>query len=132
MLPARVHRLPSCVVVLGFVATPSVWASPSGLPQVPPAEASSLKTPPPAVFSAQLIAEVVESAARQEHLHDRIVQLAVPETRGEIVRVTVAIGELTARLADRISDARRRRAERKARELVERDLQNFLAQHAAK
>jgi len=62
-----------------------------------------------------------------------ILTLAVPDAEhGEVVKVIVPIGEVTARLTRRISSAHRQRRERKAREAVERDLRDFLAQQAAK
>jgi hypothetical protein len=61
-----------------------------------------------------------------------ILTLAAPDTNGEIVKVVVPIGELTTRLARKISSARRQRGERKAREAVERDLRDFQVQQAAK
>ena len=62
-----------------------------------------------------------------------VLTLAVPDaTKGEMVRVIVPIGELTTGLARRMSSAQRHRRERKAREAVERDLRDFLAQRAAK
>jgi hypothetical protein len=54
--------------------------------------------------------------------------LVAPQTRSEIVRVAVPVGELTTQLARKVSNARHRRSERKARETVERDLRDFLAQ----
>jgi hypothetical protein len=61
-----------------------------------------------------------------------ILTLAAPDTNGEIVKVVVPIGELTTRLARKISSAQYRRGERKAREAVERSLRDFQAQQAAK
>jgi len=49
-----------------------------------------------------------------------------PETNGEVVRVSVPIGELVSRAARAISDANHRRAERKADERVRKDLEQFI------
>jgi hypothetical protein len=45
-----------------------------------------------------------------------------PDTRGEIVKVVVPVGELFTRAARGVSNARRQRAERQARERVSREL----------
>jgi hypothetical protein len=49
------------------------------------------------------------------------------QTRGEVVRVSLPIGELVSRGARTISDANRRHAERKADERVRKDLERFVA-----
>lgn len=53
--------------------------------------------------------------------------LVPPDTKGEVVRVSVPIGELVSRAARAISDANHRRAERKADERVRKDLAQFFA-----
>jgi hypothetical protein len=53
----------------------------------------------------------------------------LPVTRpGEVLRFSLPIGELAADGVRAISKTQRRRAERKARETVQRDLRAFLAQ----
>jgi hypothetical protein len=49
----------------------------------------------------------------------------MPETRGEVARVTVPIGEVAVRAARAVGDARQKRAERKAREEVQRAIEEF-------
>jgi len=61
-----------------------------------------------------------------------VLTLAAPDTNGEMVKVVVPIGELTTRLARRISSAQRQRREATAREVVERALRDFQAQQSAK
>lgn len=53
--------------------------------------------------------------------------LVPPQTKGEVVRVSIPVGELMSRAARGISDANHRRAERKADERVREDLAQFLA-----
>jgi hypothetical protein len=53
--------------------------------------------------------------------------LVPPENNGEVVRVSVPVGELVSKAARAISDANHRRAERKADERVRKDLEQFLA-----
>jgi len=53
--------------------------------------------------------------------------LVPPETTGEVVRVSIPVGELVSRAARAVSDATHRRAERKADERVRKDLDRFLA-----
>ena len=61
-----------------------------------------------------------------------ILTLAPPDTRGEIVKVVVPVGELATGFARTISNARHRRAERKAREAVQRALEDFHSQRPAR
>ena len=58
--------------------------------------------------------------------------LVSPDTNGEIVKVMVPIGDLVVRAAHGVSNARRRRAERHAREEVSRALRGFDARPPAK
>ena len=51
-----------------------------------------------------------------------------PGSPGEIIKVSLPIGELTTRAARAVSSARHRRAERKAGEEVQRALRDFNAQ----
>ena len=53
--------------------------------------------------------------------------LVPPQTSGEVVRVSIPIGELVSRGARTISAANRRHAERKADERVRKDLERFVA-----
>lgn len=53
--------------------------------------------------------------------------LVPPQTTGEVVRVSIPIGELVSRGARTISDANRRHAGRKADERVRKDLERFVA-----
>ena len=53
--------------------------------------------------------------------------LAPPQTSGEVVRVSIPIGELVSRGARTMSDANRRHAERNADERVRKDLERFVA-----
>jgi hypothetical protein len=53
--------------------------------------------------------------------------LVPPQRDGEILRVTIPVGELVSRTARAISDANHRRVERKADERVRKDLERFLA-----
>jgi hypothetical protein len=50
-----------------------------------------------------------------------------PQTNGEVIRVSVPVGELVSKAAHAISEANHRRAERKADEHVRIDLETFLA-----
>jgi hypothetical protein len=52
--------------------------------------------------------------------------LVPPEANGEVVRVSIPIGEFVSRAARAISDANHRRAERKADERVRKDLDRLL------
>lgn len=59
--------------------------------------------------------------------------LTTPDaSRGEFFRVQVPVGELVTGVVGKISKARYRRRERKAREAVARDLREFQAQQQAK
>jgi len=53
--------------------------------------------------------------------------LVPPKNNGEVLRVSVPVGELVSRAARAISDANHRRAERKADERVRKDLEQFIA-----
>ena len=53
--------------------------------------------------------------------------LVPPQTKGEVIRVSIPAGEFVSRAARGISDANHRRAERKADERVREDLAQFLA-----
>ena len=57
-----------------------------------------------------------------------ILTLVPPVKRGEIVRVSLPVGDLVTRAARSVSAAQHRRAERKAREEVQRVLLEFEAQ----
>lgn len=57
-----------------------------------------------------------------------IVTVAPPEKRGEMVRVAIPVGELTMRVANAVSNAQYRRAERQAREEVRQAIKDFQAQ----
>ena len=48
-----------------------------------------------------------------------------PETRGEVIQISVPIGALTMRVARSVGNAQYHRAERKAREEVERAIKAF-------
>jgi hypothetical protein len=61
-----------------------------------------------------------------------ILTLETPDTRGEFVKVSVPVGDLTMRLARKISKARYHRRERKARETIEGELREFQAQSGKK
>ena len=87
---------------------------------------------PRSTLRPNVMAYLAESLSTDQNRSFGIVAFIAPETRGEMVRVRVPIGELTTRLARSITDARRRRAERKAREHVERELREFLARSPAK
>ena len=54
-----------------------------------------------------------------------ILTLVPPRSDGEVVRVAIPLGELISRAFDAASDARRRRAEKKAHERVMRALEEF-------
>jgi hypothetical protein len=58
--------------------------------------------------------------------------LAAPDTDGGIVKVIVPIGEMTTRLARKISGAHDQRRQRKARDEVQRALRDFQAQRTAR
>ena len=53
--------------------------------------------------------------------------LVPPNTNGELIRISIPVGELVSRAARAISDANHRRAERKADERVRKDLEQFIA-----
>ena len=58
-----------------------------------------------------------------------IVMLSPPDSnRGEVVRLVVPVGDLVSRAAHAVVSAQHRRAERKAHDLVLRELQSFLAE----
>jgi hypothetical protein len=61
-----------------------------------------------------------------------ILTLAPPETSGQFVSVVVPVGELATRAARAVANAQHRRAERKAHEEVQRSLEEFQAQLAAR
>jgi CO dehydrogenase/acetyl-CoA synthase alpha subunit len=48
-----------------------------------------------------------------------------PETNGEVIRVAIPVGELASKAARAISDARRRRTERKVDERIMQELQEL-------
>lgn len=103
------------LLVLGVFVGKDLWASQSPQPndrlQLAIQEALRLAAPPnapPKRFG--------------------VFTLSPPETRGEIVRITLPVGELAMRGARAVSNARDRRAERKAREEVQQALKEFLAQ----
>ena len=56
--------------------------------------------------------------------------LMPPDTRGEMIKVMVPVGDLVSRAARNMSNARRRSAERRAKETVSRELRDFLAQQS--
>jgi hypothetical protein len=56
-----------------------------------------------------------------------ILTLVPPQLRGEMVRVSLPVGELATRAVRGLAAANRRRAERKAREDVQRELRQFEA-----
>jgi hypothetical protein len=56
----------------------------------------------------------------------RMFTLVPPQTNGEVIRLSIPVGELATRAARSISDARRRRAERKVEERIERELDEML------
>lgn len=69
----------------------------------------------------------------QEMRRLSVTTLLAPDWQtGEVVRVEIPVGALTVRIADTLSNARRERAERKAGERVQRDLDAFLAQQQKK
>jgi hypothetical protein len=51
--------------------------------------------------------------------------LVPPETNGEVIRVAIPVGELASRAARVISDARRRRTERKVDERIAREVRQL-------
>ena len=55
-----------------------------------------------------------------------VLTITQPERRGEIVQVSVPIGDLTIRAAHAIGQAQHRRAERKARKEVEQAIKDLL------
>jgi hypothetical protein len=57
--------------------------------------------------------------------------LLPPQSKGEVIRMMVPVGEIATRTARAISTARYRRAERKAREAVQRDLDAFRASRSS-
>jgi hypothetical protein len=57
-------------------------------------------------------------------------RLVQPETNGEVVRVSIPVGELVSKAARAVSDANHHRAERKADERVRKDVERFLAASA--
>ena len=54
-----------------------------------------------------------------------ILTLVQPQTNGEVIRVSIPIGELASRAAHAVSEASRRRAERKINQHIARELQEF-------
>ena len=56
-----------------------------------------------------------------------LLTLIPPDRAGEVARFSLPVGELAARGIRALSEAQRRRAERKSREHVRRVLQDFLA-----
>ena len=59
------------------------------------------------------------------------VTLLPPEPNGQIIKVMIPVGDLVTRAARSLSNAHHRRAERHARQRVERDLRNFLFEKAS-
>jgi len=53
--------------------------------------------------------------------------LVPPETNGEVVRVSIPVGELVSKAARTIFDANHRRVDRKADERVRKDFEQFMA-----
>jgi len=53
--------------------------------------------------------------------------LQPPQTTGEVVRISIPVGELVSKAARALSDANHRRAERDADERVRKDLEQFIA-----
>jgi hypothetical protein len=59
-----------------------------------------------------------------------IFTLEPPQTNGQIVAIGVPIGELAVRAVGSVKRAQHRRAERRARTQVQKELQDFLAKHS--
>jgi hypothetical protein len=61
-----------------------------------------------------------------------VLTLVPPDIHGEMVKVIVPVGDLVMRAARAVSSAQHQRAETKAREEVQRALQDFQAQLSAR
>ena len=81
----------------------------------------ALQTPPKLIIRAEDLFPLTRPA------RVGMFTLVPPEANGEVVRVSIPVGELVSRAARAISDANHRRAERKADERVQKDLEQFLA-----
>jgi len=57
-----------------------------------------------------------------------VMSITPPQTRGEVVRMTLPIGDLTMRAARSIENASHQRADRKARTEVQRAIRDFRAE----
>ena len=83
---------------------------------------AAVPTPPP-----KLIIRAEDLFPPQRPPRLGMFTLVPPEANGEVVRVSIPIGELVSSAARAISDANHRRAERKADARVRKDLDRFLA-----
>lgn len=82
---------------------------------------AALQTPPKLIIRAEDLFPLTRPA------RVGLFTLLPPETNGEMVRVSIPVGDLVSRAARAVSDANHRRAEQKADERVRKDLERFLA-----
>jgi hypothetical protein len=114
---------------LRLVFLAAIAASMSGVPlQADQRPNQSSQTPEPLAVAAEgprrlAIPTWIEPTPRKFG----IFTIASPELPGEIVKVSVPVGELTMRAARAIGRAQYRRAEEKARKEVEQALKDFQA-----
>jgi hypothetical protein len=98
-------------------------AASAGAQSPPLASPTDQQTPPP-----ELKLDTVTVPITPDRRQFGIFTLEPPVTNGQIVGVGVPIGELVGRAVGSVKKAQHRRAERKARVQVQKELQEFLAQ----
>ena len=105
-------------LLIGFLAAPASARQQADPSKGPIRAALDTIAESPALITPEPIAKMWGGTA-----------LVQPDVaRGEFVRINVPVGEMTMKAARAIQKARHQRAQRKARERVDRALQEFLKQ----
>ena len=120
------------IAAVGCAIVPLSLASAGAQPSDPPVSIESLRLALQKAQRPSLSLLPVAPSVPAKITRVGILTLAPPDTRGEIVKVVVPVGELATGFARTISNAQHRRAERKAREAVRRALEDFQTQRAAR
>src|SRR5262249_5862325 len=122
----RLRIAVGCFVVM----TLSVPASGEGQQSTPPVSLESIIAALQQSSQPTLLIRSVNLAVDTPPTRLGIVTLVPPDTRSEVINISIPVGELITRAAQAVSDARHRHAERKAGERVMRRLQDFKARSA--
>jgi len=105
-----------------IVAVAVLGIAPAWAEQQEPKPVGGTSQPPP-----KLVVRVEELFPLTPPKRLGMITIVPPQHDGEILRITIPVGELVSRTVRTISDANQRRAERKADERVRQDLARFLA-----